>query len=71
MFSAYYKDEAKTKECLDAEGFFHTGDIGMLVADGSMRVIDRLKVGGRHACHAYELHTHAESEPRMYRTSCM
>lgn len=30
MFKGYYKDDVKTAEAIDSEGWLHTGDIGML-----------------------------------------
>jgi long-chain acyl-CoA synthetase len=41
--TGYYKLPDKTKEDYDAEGFFHTGDIGQFTADGVIQIIDRKK----------------------------
>jgi acyl-CoA synthetase (AMP-forming)/AMP-acid ligase II len=49
VFSGYYKDAEKTRAAF-RDGWFHTGDLGSLDADGSMmfhgRLKDMLKVGG-------------------------
>lgn len=50
LFSGYYRDEAKTAEALDSDGWFHSGDIGSLDDNGHImfhgRIKDMLKVGG-------------------------
>merc|ERR1712038_1591540 len=33
----------ETKEVYDEDGFFHTGDIGQFMNDGSIRIVDRVK----------------------------
>lgn len=43
LFTAYYKDEEKTREAYDADGFFHTGDLGMLDSTGHLYYRGRLK----------------------------
>jgi long-chain acyl-CoA synthetase len=41
--TGYYKLPDKTKEEYDAEGWFHTGDIGQFTADGVIQIIDLKK----------------------------
>ncbi|KAF9111908.1 hypothetical protein BGX27_004254 [Mortierella sp. AM989] len=43
IFRGYLKDEAKTKETLDEEGWMHSGDIGYMRDNGTIVVIDRKK----------------------------
>ncbi len=52
----YYKDPRKTAEALDAEGWYHTGDLGSMDGAGTMmfhgRLKDMLKVGGENVAAA-------------------
>ena len=43
IFKGYFKDEEKTKQALDDEGWYHSGDIGMFDENGCLKVVDRVK----------------------------
>ena len=43
VLKGYYKDAKKTMETIDEEGWLHTGDIGKIRADGSIKIVDRKK----------------------------
>jgi long-chain acyl-CoA synthetase len=43
LMMGYYKDPAYTKEVIDEEGWFHTGDIGTFVEGRFLKITDRKK----------------------------
>uniref|UniRef100_A0A8C9L7D6 Long-chain-fatty-acid--CoA ligase n=1 Tax=Pavo cristatus TaxID=9049 RepID=A0A8C9L7D6_PAVCR len=43
VFKGYLKDEERTSEALDQEGWLHTGDIGKWLPNGTLKIIDRKK----------------------------
>ena len=47
VLKEYYKRPDATAEVIDAEGFFHTGDAGVIDSDGHLRIIDRAKDVGK------------------------
>ncbi len=59
-FTQYYKSPEKTAEALDAEGWFHSGDLISIDPDGQImfhgRLKDMLKVGGENVA-AVEIET--------------
>ena len=68
MFSGYYREPELTAAVIDDEGFFHTGDLGALDADGRVqyrgRLKDMLKVGGENVG-AAEIEGHLATHPAV------
>lgn len=43
LFVGYYKMTDKTEHSIDDDGWFHTGDIGVWLPGGRLRIVDRQK----------------------------
>lgn len=68
VFTGYYKDDEATSAAFDSEGWFYTGDLGTLDAEGRLtyvsRMKDMLKVGGENVA-AAEVEGHLISHPAV------
>jgi len=53
VMQGYFEEPEQTAATIDAEGWLHTGDVGCIGEDGTLRILDRLKdvviVGGFNA----------------------
>ena len=68
IFTEYYKSPEKTAEALDADGWFHSGDICSINEEGQLlfhgRLKDMLKVGGENVA-AVEIETCLQQHPAV------
>jgi len=60
VMSGYFEDEEQTAEAIDADGWLHTGDIGVMDERGYLRITDRKKdmyIMGGFNCYPAEIET--------------
>ncbi len=43
VFKGYFKNIEKTKEVFSEDGWLQSGDIGMILPNGSLKIVDRAK----------------------------
>jgi len=43
LMLGYYKDPEYTRQVIDSDGWFHTGDVGMMIEDKFLKITDRKK----------------------------
>lgn len=70
MMMGYYRDPEMTAQVLDADGWFYTGDIGMLDGDGYLRLVDRKKdmiIRAGENIYPAEIERYLESHPLIRR----
>ncbi|HWI11100.1 MAG TPA: FadD3 family acyl-CoA ligase [Burkholderiaceae bacterium] len=68
VMQGYLNNEAATREAIDAEGWLHTGDVGVMDDKGYLRITDRMKdmfiVGGFN-CYPAEIERLANAHPAI------
>ncbi|KAG5512307.1 hypothetical protein JKF63_07832 [Porcisia hertigi] len=53
VFKGYYKKDSVTKAAIDADGWFHTGDVGAIADRGRLRIVSRIKSLAKNALGEY------------------
>jgi len=43
VFRGYWADKAKTEETIDKDGWLHSGDVGIWLENGTLKIVDRKK----------------------------
>lgn len=68
IMKGYFEDEQATAETIDADGWLHTGDVGVMDERGYLRITDRLKdmfiVGGFN-CYPAEIERMLSEHPAV------
>jgi acyl-CoA synthetase (AMP-forming)/AMP-acid ligase II len=58
VMRGYFEDEAETRRAIDAQGWLHTGDVGVMDERGYLRITDRIKdmyIAGGFNCYPAEI----------------
>lgn len=66
VLKEYYKRPDATAEAIDPQGYFHTGDAGVLDADGHLKIIDRAKDVGKTASGAIFAPNYIENKLKFF-----
>ncbi len=66
VLKEYYKRPDATAEVMDAEGYFHTGDAGVIDPDGHLIIIDRAKDVGKMASGAIFAPNYIENKLKFF-----
>jgi len=66
VMQGYFENEPATHEAIDADNWLHTGDIGIMDADGNLKITDRLKdmfITGGFNCYPAEIEKTIANHP--------
>jgi len=72
IMCGYYNDPALTAQVMDGDGWFYTGDLGYLGADGYLRLVDRKKdliIRGGQNIFPAEIEAHLHTHPAIRRAA--
>jgi acyl-CoA synthetase (AMP-forming)/AMP-acid ligase II len=72
VMKGYFEDPQGTRDAIDAEGWLHTGDVGVLDARGYLRITDRLKdmfIAGGFNCYPAEIERVLSEHPAIGQVS--